>query len=100
MAGLGKSPSASKQGPEFYDAPDPDLPLETREMWMPPLHRPLLHSDGSVVKWPKCKHRRYCVLQVFDARGLEDAGRRFFRCPFGEVILLQNYNAFVIFYGY
>ena len=68
-------------GPEEYEPPVYEFPLEERQDFAPP--RRLREYDDRDDVWPQCHHKQPCVIQMYD--DWKDAGRRFFRCPNGMV---------------
>jgi hypothetical protein len=68
--------------PEDFDESVYHFPIETKRDFTKQC--PLRGYDNRKEDWPKCRHDKDCLVQMF-MEGL-DRGRRFFKCPRVEVI--------------
>jgi hypothetical protein len=74
----------SSLGPNLWTEHDPNC-----KEYFPPREKSYfrylrdvrLYDSKKPVKWPRCMHNEFCVMQVYEGVGLYYSGRRFCRCP-------------------
>ena len=82
-------------GPEFYDEPVFEFPLESKRDFN---HEcPLRGYDSRKEDWPRCRHGLDCVVQMCTDEN-DGAVHRFFRCPKGWALLVFYILFFEIFF--